>query len=538
MNLSKSGKFELRWRDLVAKPRGALVIFSALSVLSACGGGGDSASQSSATDVSLKAAPAIVSNGGGATLTWSAPSGTSCTASGAWSGTMAASGTMPTGALYSSQTYVLNCAGGTVSAASQSVTVAVSGAPTDGQVQRPSYNSGNGFFVYDGKLFDPNGNEFRIRGVDRCHFDSDSQPGISHSHANAVRMFMYKLSYGAATYANVIKTQHIDYNEVPILSMPQFPDGTWSSGNHSTSELSSGVAWWVANAATFTPLNKYLIVNIANEWGPANSTVWRDAYISAVGRLRDAGYLGPLLIDAGGSGQDELDIDNYASAVLASDPQRNLIFAYHLYGGTTTIEAPLASVSGKVITLSSSAATHPFAPSYDGSNNSYSGITAVVIRSPSGEFTTVPVLQNVGGSRGAWTLTATEDVPEFAAGSTVYDWGNYQVRIPRFATLASQNIMVAITEFGPGHDIGPSPTVVTPGEVISTAESSGIGWMAWAWDDNNLADGASDNEWFSLTNSGPGVYVDSSNLTEFGEEVVLNQTYGLLAVAKQASIFD
>lgn len=444
---------------------------------------------------------------------------------------------MPTGALYAAQTYALNCTGGSVSA-SQSVTVSVSGAPTDGQVQRPSYNSGNGFFVYDGKLYDPNGNEFRLRGVNRCHFDSNSQPGISNSHANAVRVFMYKLSYGAASYAEVIKTQHIAYNEVPILSMPQFPDGTATSGNQSTSELSAGVAWWVANAATFTPLNKYLIVNIANEWGPSNSTVWRDAYISAVARLRAAGYTGPLLIDAGGSGQDELDISTYGPAVLASDPQKNLIFAFHLYGGTTTIEAPLASVSGKVITLSSSAATHPFTSNFDGSNNSYSGITKVVIRSPSGELTTVPVLQNVGGERGAWTITATEDVPEVAPGSTVYDWGNYQMRIPRLGELASQNIMVAITEFGPGENIGPSPTVVTPAEVISTAESSSVGWLAWAWDDNDLSGGKSNDDWFSMTATGPGIYVSRSNLTPFGTEVVLNSNYGLSVLAKPASIFE
>jgi hypothetical protein len=450
---------------------------------------------------------------------------------------MPASGSVPTGSLYSSQTYALNCTGGSTSA-SQSVTVSVSGAPTDGQVQRPSYNTGNGFFVYDGKLYDPNGNEFRIRGVNRCHFDSDSQPGISNSHANTVRMFMYKLSYGAAPYANVIKTQHIAYNEVPILSMPEFPDGTTSSGNHSTSELASGVAWWVANAATFTPLNKYLIVNIANEWGPSDSSVWRDAYISAVARMRAAGYLGPLLIDAGGSGQDELDIDTYAAAVLASDPQKNLIFAYHLYGGTTTVEAPLEKVSGKVITLASSSATHPFTANFNGRNNSYSGISRVVIKSPSGELTTVPVSQNVGGEPGAWTITATEDVPEVAAGSTVYDWGNYQMRIPRLAALASQNIMVAITEFGPGADIGPSPTVVTAGEVISTAESSGIGWMAWAWDDNNESGGLSNDNWFSMTLTGPGVYVDRANLTPFGQEVVLNPTYGLAVLATPASIFD
>jgi hypothetical protein len=41
-----------------------------------------------------------------------------------------------------------------------------------------------------------------------------------------------------------------------------------------------------------------------------------------------------------------------------------------------------------------------------------------------------------------------------------------------------------------------------------------------------------------MTNTGPGIYVDSSNLTQYGTEVVLNPTYGLSVLAKPASIFD
>jgi hypothetical protein len=61
--------------------------------------------------------------------------------------------------------------------------------------------------------------------------------------------------------------------------------------------------------------------------------------------------------------------------------------------------APIASVSGKVITLNSTSATHPFAPTYNGTNNSYSGITQVVIQSTSGALTTIPVSPNVGGNQ-------------------------------------------------------------------------------------------------------------------------------------------
>ena len=423
-----------------------------------CTGTGGAASQSvtvavsTGTTVSLNASPPSVVSGGTSTLTWSSTDATSCAASGGWSGTVAVSGSQSTGAITTPTSFTLTCTGPGGSA-SQSATVSLSaGSPTGGSVSRPSYNTGNGFFVLNGKLYDANGNEFRMRGVDRCHYDSDSAAGIAKSGANAVRMFMYGLSVGAPKYVSILKTQHIAHNEVPIPSMPLFPDGTLTSGDQSTSELAAGVAWWVANAATFTAIDKYLIINIANEWGPSNSTVWRDSYISAIASLRAAGYLGPLLIDSGGYGQDMKDLLNYSTDVFNSDPQKNIIFSLHIYGNI-----PTASVA-----------------------------------------------------------------PDLAALA---------------ALSASAGMAFIVGEFGPGRDIGPSPTETTPGDIITAAEASGIGWLGWAWDDNNLSGGASNNNGFSMTLKGPGIFTQASDLTEYGQDVVLNPTYGLQALATPASIF-
>jgi hypothetical protein len=404
-------------------------------------------------------------------------------------------------------------------------------------VARPSYNTGNGFFVLNGKLYDAKGIEFRIRGVNRNHYDSNSMAGIAKSGANAVRVFA-ETNFGvsAAGLVNIMQTQHVNQKQVPIPTSPSTPNGTLTSCNTDTTVLDSVVANWVATASSWVTLDKYQIINIANEWGPSNSTVWRDSYISAVTAMRAAGYLGTLLIDTGGCGTDELDLSTYAAQVLAADPQHNIMFAFHLYGGTTTYQDQIASVSGEVITLNSASATHPFAPSFNGTNNSYSGITQMVIQSAPGEFTTIPVSQNVGGTPGAWTVTATGPLPAIAAGSTIYDWGHFQVRIPRLAALASQGILVAITEFGPGRNIGPNPTEVTPSEVIATAEANNLGWAAWAWDDNDLANCQSDDNWFSMTYN-CGAYSQTSDLTEYGRDVVLNSTYGISVLAKPASIF-
>ena len=54
----------------------------------------------------------------------------------------------------------------------------------------PAYNTGDGFFVLNGKLYDANGNELPHGGSDRCHYDSNSQPALSHAGPNAVRTFV------------------------------------------------------------------------------------------------------------------------------------------------------------------------------------------------------------------------------------------------------------------------------------------------------------------------------------------------------------
>ncbi len=77
--------------------------------------------------VTLSASSASITSGSSSTLTWSSTNATSCTASGAWSGTQATSGTQAVSPT-STSTYTLSCTGASGSA-SGSTTVSVS-APT------------------------------------------------------------------------------------------------------------------------------------------------------------------------------------------------------------------------------------------------------------------------------------------------------------------------------------------------------------------------------------------------------------------------
>jgi len=338
------------------------------------------------------------------------------------------------------------------SGASGSAGSSTGGSAGSAGVTRPPYNTGTGFFVgTDHKLYDANGVEFVIRGVNRVHYDNGSGAYIPQSKANAERWIM-PTSRAAAKNVAQLQTENIDHHIVPI-------PGIWNVGgktvtcSQDTADFQAAVGYWVTNASAFKGTERYLIVNIANEWGPGDgsnsSTVWRDSYKGAITALRNAGYLGTLLIDAGGCGQSQADIVDYGQAVFDSDPQKNVVFSYHLYGGTKD-----------------------------------SAITS------------------------------------------------------RMNQLAGTGLPTIVGEFGPGKNIGPSPTDAQPLHVIAGANAKGFGWLAWAWDDNNLANCSADDNWFSMTYQPCG---DQSNfstaLTGFGKEVVLDSTYGLQATAVPATVF-
>jgi uncharacterized protein (TIGR03118 family) len=95
-------------------------------VVVACGGGYGGGSSMQPAGVTIAFQPATIALGQSATLTWNT-NGTGCTASGAWSGTQAATGTLVvTPSAVGTQTYTLMCTGGAYSpSTSQSATLTV-----------------------------------------------------------------------------------------------------------------------------------------------------------------------------------------------------------------------------------------------------------------------------------------------------------------------------------------------------------------------------------------------------------------------------
>jgi uncharacterized protein (TIGR03118 family) len=111
---------------------GVIGAFSIAVLLVGCGGTGGggtyggSASTPIPSAVTVKVSPASVAVGQSATVTWSSNSGTSCTASGAWSGSQPATGSSeitPTAA--GSETFSLSCSGGVYSSGTGSAILTV-----------------------------------------------------------------------------------------------------------------------------------------------------------------------------------------------------------------------------------------------------------------------------------------------------------------------------------------------------------------------------------------------------------------------------
>ncbi|MET0284226.1 MAG: cellulase family glycosylhydrolase [Polyangiales bacterium] len=325
-----------------------------------------------------------------------------------------------------------------------------------GKAERPSYNKGTGFFVSDGKLYDAHGSEFHVRGVNKLHWDMAS-PGLSDALSPATR---WTVDFKLDQAKNLALLQGEDGHGGTIAEHSVIIPGNWEGTcKDDPAILKQIVDTWIAQAPMWQTLEKFMILNIANEWGPGNGEVWRDAYIEAIGKLRAAGYHATISVTAGGCGQDPQAIVKYGQAVFDSDPEKNVIFDQHIYG----------------------------------------------------EYTDV-----AGGAHGKY-----DDMPDLAK---------------HVKDLAATGLVVMLGEFGPGRDIGPSPTKIDPLRVIELAEGAGLGWLAWAWDDNNLAEGMSDDKGFGM--SVRGRYDHADDLTEFGRLVVEHPEWGLKKLGKKASIFE
>lgn len=207
------------------------------------------------------------------------------------------------------------------------------------QEARPAYNTGTGFFVKNGKIYDPSGSEFIPMGYNTSAFwagnetckQNNMSVHIPNSGANAVRIVSQ--TEGAFGWNANPEAQRdlvdraVQSKLVPMLEMH---DATCDNA-----EFETIVNYWTSEKMVrlCQDYEQYLWVNIANEHNFSDFEEWRDSYKAVIQQFRNAGIKNPIVIDAGKNcGQNPEMFKTYGLEVLESDPEQNVIFSIHLYG--------------------------------------------------------------------------------------------------------------------------------------------------------------------------------------------------------------
>ncbi len=210
------------------------------------------------------------------------------------------------------------------------------------QTQKPDYIQSTGFFTVNGKVYNGDGTEFIMRGVNQNHFwgneafNLKSIEGIANTPANCVRVVMSDQDWVSQSNTPAKKRMLVEkYIAKGIVPMVELHDGTCEKEPFYIENM---VESWTLpeNVAWLNEYEEYVILNIANEWGPGDTDadwrVWRGTYKQAITDIRDAGINNMIVIDSPKCGQGPRAMQVYGQELLDHDPQHNVVFSIHMYG--------------------------------------------------------------------------------------------------------------------------------------------------------------------------------------------------------------
>lgn len=192
-----------------------------------------------------------------------------------------------------------------------------------------------GFYVQGTKLFDANGKEFIIRGINHAHtWFKDQTPtaikAIAETGANTIRVVL----------ADGQKWQKDDKSKVEeiiklckknkLIVVLEAHDAT---GSDQQQDLMNAASYFIELKDILVGNEAYVIINIANEWvGQWESNIWEQGYKNAISLIRMQGIKNTLMVDSAGWGQFPQSIVDKGNSVFASDPLHNTMFSTHMYG--------------------------------------------------------------------------------------------------------------------------------------------------------------------------------------------------------------
>ena len=227
----------------------------------------------------------------------------------------------------------------------------------DGTNQQPSDTpiTSGGMYVNGTKVYDAQGKEFVMRGVNIAHAWYPEQTytsikAVANLGANSVRVVLADGAQWTKTTASEIENIINWCKESGMICILEVHDHT---GKNSTYELDTAVNYWIEMKDIVNRNKDYVIVNIANEWlGEwGNGSTWENAYKDAIVKLRNAGIENLLMVDAAGYGQETSTLIDHCNNVKNADPTGNTMFSIHMYSvagkDASTVKYNIDSMLGK-----------------------------------------------------------------------------------------------------------------------------------------------------------------------------------------------
>ncbi|WP_346535646.1 cellulase family glycosylhydrolase [Micromonospora sp. DPT] len=195
-----------------------------------------------------------------------------------------------------------------------------------------------GFSVANGRLYDANGTEFVMRGVNHAHTwypqQTSSFANVKALGANTVRVVLASgdrwAKNSAADVGNVISLCKANR----LICVLEVHDTTGYGEQSGAITLDRAVDYWLSIADALNGQEKYVIVNIGNEpYGNQGYATWATDSANAIKRLRAGGLAHTIMVDAPNWGQDwSFTMRDNAATVFNADPAKNTVFSIHMYG--------------------------------------------------------------------------------------------------------------------------------------------------------------------------------------------------------------
>ncbi len=210
--------------------------------------------------------------------------------------------------------------------------------------------------MQDGKLYDVNGVEFIMRGVNYPYaWYKDSQDtqqmfaDIASTGANVVRVVLSSGDHpeGWQRNAGSEVTSIINWAKAnKLIAMLEVHDATGYGDADAGVHPNAALDYWTSNdiATAIKGQEAFVLLNIANEsFGNDKSQEWEEFYEAAVGELRAAELHHTLIVDAPFWGQDwgncmrdgttsnPREMTCKSDLIFQADPDANTVFSAHMY---------------------------------------------------------------------------------------------------------------------------------------------------------------------------------------------------------------